>query len=149
MAVEIGDYVTADLLNALRPAEYSAKASGTVAASSTNVDVPGCTVTFDTLTNGATVKIDWVGDFDASGAPTIGVLNSVRAIIDGATTSPSFAMFASGVAEASGQRQTDSQTWTTTIATAGSHTIKLQATTTANMVINTMTNLNVKVTEVI
>lgn len=140
-----GENITAGRLNRLQPTTYHANGSGTVAASQTNADVPGCTVTFTTAAANAVVDIWWFVQFDLAGPTT--TVNTSRINIDaGAQTSPIVAAMA---AEVSTDAVTTGQSWKATLAAAGSHTIKVQATTPANGGVGTNNSLKVMVTEVV
>lgn len=144
MAFVASDTLTAARLNRLQPKSLYAAATGTVAASQTNVTVPGCSITFNTETNNATVEITWwVSFYGAAVAPT--TFGSARAILDG-SGAPVFAM---GDSRTANSKDTPSMGWNTTIAAAGSHTVLLQATTPANMTIAQYTALRVVVYEVV
>ena len=149
MSIAAGAPISASDVLRLRPAKYTAKATSTVAASSTNVDVPSCSITFNVETSGAKVRVGWIADFDPSGAPGTGA-NSVRALTDGATASPVTAVWATGATDTSSARWGGvSAYYETTSLSVGSHTIKLQATTTTNVICGTFTTLNVEVEEVV
>lgn len=139
-----GETITAGKLNRLQPKTFYASASGTVAASQTNVDIPGCSITLTTETNNAQVDIWWSTAF-YSGATAPTTFGASRALIDG-SGAPVYAISDSRTINA---KDVPSQDWTTTIAAAGSHTIKLQVTTPANMTVSTYTALRVVVTEVV
>lgn len=138
-----GEDITAGRLNRLQPTTYWAQASGTVAASQTNVDVPGATLSITTQTANAQLEIVWFADFDMTGAGT--ATGSVRPFV-GATGAPAFAVFG---AEVTTDRGTPGNTWVTTVAAASTFTVKLVATTTANQTLNIYTTLKVTVTEVV
>jgi hypothetical protein len=144
MAFLAGDLLTAQRANRLQAKSYYRTASGTVPASSTNADVPGVTATFTTETNGATVDCTWVTDFDLSGAVVI--VGASRLLLDSVTASDNSAIFGG---EISTDRGTCAQTNQFTIPTAGVHTIKMQATTPANMTINTHTTMTLVVREIV
>lgn len=144
MAFLAGDLLTAQRANRLQPKKYYRAATGTVAASQTNADVPGLSVTFTTETNGAQVDCAWVVDFDLSGSIT--TVAASRLLLDGGTASDNSAIFGG---EISTDRGTCAQQQQYTIPTAGSHTIKVQATTPANFTINTHSTLVVEVREVV
>lgn len=149
MTIEVGDLVTATMLGRIRPRRYSARASGTVAASSTNVDVPGCSITFDVETSGARVGFTIIGDFDSTGAVTSGS-NSVRALVDGTDASPVNAVWGTSLGETANQREASNIAYyERTDLSVGSHTVKLQGTTVAGMIIQVFTTINVEVEEVL
>lgn len=138
-----GENITAARLNRLQPITLTGLGSGTVAASQTNADIPGCTVTFTTSTANAVAHCWWVPDFDLSG-PQTGTGTS-RLLLDGATASTKTAQYAG---ETATDRTTVAQMDQFTIASAGSHTIKVQATTLASMTIGLQSTLRVMVVEV-
>lgn len=145
MGILAGETTPAGKLQRLQPTTVWVQATSTVSASQTNADVPGCTLTFTTQTAGAQVTIRWTGDIRCTNAAA--TFSSIRANIDaGAATSPVFVLFQGSAA---GQGSTGAQTWVTTLASAGSHTIKLQATTSTNTVVQTYTTLTVTITEVV
>lgn len=130
MAIAAGEIVTASRLNRMQTRMYHAIGSGTVAAGSTNVDVPSATVTLVTEANNATYQVTATWDFDLSGATTNA--GSGRLVVDGVGQSPSPTFAAEVVTD----RSTVSATYNGTLATAGSHTLKLQASTPAtNMIV--------------
>lgn len=139
-----GDLVTAQRLNRLQPKPYVKVATGTLAGAVTNTDVPGCSITFTTETDGATVKCTWFSDFDLSGATT--TIANNRLLLDSVTASDNFAMYAG---EVTTDRGTVGNTWDFTIPIAGSHTIKVQASIPANMQMNIYTTLSLTVFEVV
>lgn len=139
-----GENITAGRLNRLQPATYSAGASGTVPASQTNADVAGCSVTFTTAVANAIAHCWWVTDFDL-GAPST-TQGTARLLLDGTTASSKTTWFQAEVAT---DRATVAQTDQFTIAAAGSHTIKMQATTTAGITVGLLSTLRVVVVEVV
>lgn len=140
-----GDLLTAQRINRLRPTPYFKAATSTLGASSgSNADVPGATITFTTETDLAVVECWWVVDNDLSGATT--TTASSRILLDNVTPSDTFAMYG---AEVTTDRSTVAQMHSYTVPTAGSHTIKVQATTPANLVINIYTTLRLLVFEVV
>jgi hypothetical protein len=144
MAFLAGDLLTAQRANRLQPKFYNDEASGTLAASSTNVDVPGVSIAFTTETDGATVHCSWSSDFDLTGSTT--TLGSTRLLLDGVTGSSTFATIQQGITT---DRASVAQFCSFTIPTAGAHTIKMQGTTPANMIVNLYTALNIIVFEIV
>lgn len=143
MTLFAGEAPPAGKVQRLQPTPLWVQATGTVVASQTNADVPGCTLTFTTAVAGAVVLIEWSGDIRAGVSAPAGS-SSMRANVDaGAATSPVFVVF-QGPANAA---VVGCQRWLTTLAAAGSHTIKLQATTNTNTVVQTYTTLTVTVYE--
>lgn len=144
MSFLAGDLLTAQRVNRLQNKTYFDEATGILPASSTNVDIPGLSITFTTETDGAKVNCIWSADFNLTGATTS--LANTRLLLDGVTPSSNFATFQAGVAT---DRGTTGQTCEFTIATAGSHTIKMQGTTPANMTVDLYTALTLIVSEVV
>jgi hypothetical protein len=139
-----GDLITAARLNRLKPTPYWKAATGTLAASQTNQDIPGATITFNTETDLAEVQCWWNVDPDLSGASTS--LGSSRLLLDNITPSDVFTTY---VAEVATDRATVGQSFKFTIPTAGSHTIKIQGTTPANYTYNLYCSLSLLVHEVV
>ncbi|MFJ9887186.1 hypothetical protein ACIQRW_15130 [Streptomyces sp. NPDC091287] len=123
MPILAGQTVTAGQLNRMQPVPYEAIASSATAvlATTTIVDVPGATVTLTTTTPNAIYRV--TGIFDVlPGATSASVLVFGFLNVNGTTDT--------GVAIqglTSSMRATVSQTWRGTLAAAGSHTLKLQA----------------------
>jgi hypothetical protein len=147
MTLGAGAIVTVDELLRLQPTTYHAIASSDLVGSVTTTDITGATLTFDTETANAVYVAEAVFDFDTTtpGTTTIGVgfLN-----VDGSNQT-SQSLFQVGAATAN-DRTSSTQRWRGTLATAGSHTLKLQGTVPANMEINaTHTVLTVTIYEVL
>lgn len=140
-----GQIIEADRLNMLQPKTYYAQASAALAGPSTGGDVPGCTVTFDTLTDNAVAVIDAQGDIDLNGVIT--ALLSVNINVDGVAT-PIFAVFQQGPGNAL-DRVTGATVARVGLGAAGSHTIKLTGSVPLNASINVYSALNVTVYEVV
>nr|MDT0658020.1 hypothetical protein [Micromonospora sp. DSM 115978] len=121
-----GEIVSAGRLGALQPTTYYAVCTTDLVAGNTDQDVVGATVTFDTVFDNAVYVAEAVFDMDGvtSGSTSvcIGMLN-----VDGVTDSAQ-ALSQVGSASAS-SRVTAAQRWHGTLASAGSHTIKLMGTT--------------------
>jgi hypothetical protein len=145
MAFLAGENITAGRLNRLQPKPYFVKATGSLAAGSTNADVPGCSIPFTTEAANAVVKCSWSTDYDLSGAST--TLASSRLLLDGATGSDVFTINQENAGGAN-DRITAAQFWQFTVASAGAHTIKMTATTPANVTINVYTVIELLVIEV-
>jgi hypothetical protein len=143
MTILAGENLTAGRLGRLQPKPYFVKASGSLAASSTNADVPGCSIAFTTEAANAIVQCSWSTDYDLTGATTN--LASTRLMLDGATGSDVFNVFA---AEVTTDRATPAQFWQYTVAAAGAHTIKMIGTTPANCTLNIYTVVMLLVIEV-
>ncbi len=142
MSFAPGQYITAQRLNRLQLTTYDVEASGTVAASQTNADIPGVTKTFTTETANAKVSCTWTVDWDLSGAQT-GTSTS-RLLLDGVTSSTRFHAFGAEVAT---DRAITSQLQEFIISTVGSHTIKAQVTTLANVTVGQYSAMRIQVTE--
>jgi hypothetical protein len=144
MSFAPGQFITAQRLNRLQPATYTVEAAGTVAASQTNADIPGVTQTFTTETDNAEAECTWSVDWDNSGAQT--GTGTSRLLLDGATSSTRFIAWAGEVAT---DRGIQTQIQQFIIPTAGSHTIKAQATTLANQTIGQYSAMRIVVNEVV
>jgi hypothetical protein len=136
-----GEIITAAKVEGSKPKTYHAFQTSPVAAGSTNVLVPGCTVTFDTIYPNATIRATYFIDVDLSGAST--TLASARLNIDGVLTG----QFAVYQAEVITDRSTVGNQYRGVLPLAGSHTVFLNATTTANMTLNAYSSLIVEITE--
>ena len=144
MAFLAGERLTAGRANRLQPRTYPiAIGSGTIAASSTNVDVPSATITLTTEAAGATFKVWAVFDFNSLGASAGS--STGRLVVDGANQVP-LAVFRQ---DATADRGTHAQSYTGTLAAAGSHTFKLIVSTSTNTeCLGSNTYLVVEITEV-
>ncbi len=137
-----GENVTAGRLNLLQASVYQAKAtSATGGGATSNTDVPGCSVTFNTVNPNATFHVVYFGDFDLTGATTL--VGLTRPKIDGVIVG-TYACYQAGVAT---DRSTPGNFYLGTLPTAGSHTIGLVSTLPANMQLNIVTQLLVTVYE--
>jgi hypothetical protein len=145
MSFLAGDLLTAQRLNRLAPKTYHVKSSGTLPASSSGVDIPGATYTFTTETDGATVDVFFFVDFDNTASPGTSV-GSVRALLDGATGGTLFGIYGANITDG---RSTIGNQDQFIVPTAGSHTIKLTATTPVAMTVNQYTSLKLVVSEVV
>lgn len=144
MSFSPGQFLTAQRLNRLQNKQYWCAASGTVAASSTNADIPGATMDITTETDGATVSMVWATAFYA-GASAPAALASCRAFW-GANGAPLYAVAEFRTAN---EKVTAAQTWQTTITTAGTNTFKLVCSTPANCTVSIYSSLLVTVSEVV
>lgn len=126
MALVSGNRATGDRINNLQSKIYYAIGSGTIAASQTNADVTSATVTFETLTDNATYAAFCVWDFNVTGTPAAS--STARLDVDGVDQSP----LATFNGTANNERGTVAQNYSDVLPTAGSHTLKLQATTSTN-----------------
>ena len=121
MAFAAGNKITTDRLNRLQTTIYHAIGSGTVVGAATNSDVTDATVTFTTTADDATYAAVGVWDVDWTSSTTS--TGTARVDVDGSPQTP----LATFGAQVSTDRTTVSQTYSGTLATAGSHTIKLIA----------------------
>ncbi|MFE0270804.1 hypothetical protein ACFWZY_01490 [Streptomyces sp. NPDC058992] len=139
-----GQVVTAGQMDRIQPRPYSAAGSGTVAAGSTNADVTGATITLTTQTANAVFKAVCVWDFNTTGVP--GGSSTARLALDGVGQSP----LATWRGDAANERGTVSQAYHGTVASAGSHTFKLIASTATNTeVLGANCSIVVEITEVV
>lgn len=151
MPILAGDVVTAANLNRLQTKTYTAVATSTLAASSTDADIVGATVTFTTETNNAIYvatgdyQVIWTG---AGTSSAVGKLSVDGSIVTGQIATRQ----APGTAADNGDSAAMSRTWWGTLGTAGSKTIKLIGTTGASQTISaasSATTLTVLVIEVV
>lgn len=121
-----GERVTAARLNRLQPKTFIARASADLTGVVTDTDVTGATITLTTETNNAVYVAIAPAIADWNGAA--GSTNFVRCklSVDGAIQSAETQ--AEQAAGAAGDRIPGAQVWRGTLATAGSHTLKLVAT---------------------
>ena len=120
MAFFAGEIVTATRLNRLQPVSYGVAASGALTLTTTVTDVPGATITLNTLTANAVYKAWAVFDMVVVTAATGNNMNGYLSV-DGAqqTAVAAHEMVAADL-------DTVAQQWRGTLATAGSHTLKLR-----------------------
>jgi uncharacterized protein YaiE (UPF0345 family) len=140
-----GEIVSAGRLGRMQPITYQADASGTLAVLTTVADVPGATYTFTTAAANATYVV-W-GVYDVNQVATTNNDFIGRLSVDG-VISGKFALFGGQV---NGDRATVTQVWRGTLPSAGSHTIKLAASTTAVsqfQVVAGHTSITIEITEV-
>lgn len=143
MSFAAGDRITAARLNNLQTRVFYAFASGSVPASQTNADIPDATVTFTTLTDNAVFTAFTVFDFNATGTPA--GTSTARLNVDGLNMNPLATFNATGATE----RGTVAQNYSSTLGTAGSHTLKLIGTTSTNTQIQANSSILVLVEEVV
>lgn len=144
MAFLAGDIVTAQRLNRLQPVTYRAKASAAVAGPQSATVIGGCSVTFDTETNGALAVVHWTADSRNTGAVATQIATQAR--LDTSTTSDVFTVWSGTV---SGDKATVGTNTTFTITTAGTHTIDLVVSMSTSNQINVYTALLVQIFEVV
>lgn len=124
MAFLSGDRITSARLSNIQPVTYFAQCDSALTTTITTYqDISGATITFDTVTDNAKVVVD--AEFDCAVGGTLGNgagsdMNG-RIVIDGAAE-PGLAKHQQDVLD----RDSVYTTTVATIATAGSHTIKLQ-----------------------
>lgn len=123
MPISGGQIIDADTLNHLKPTTYLAEASATQTGVIVDTDVTGATQTFTTETDNAVYTVVGTFDMDWQGAAISGNVISGKLAVDGVIQ----AREAHGEQSvgAAGDRFTGAQVWRGTLATAGSHTIKL------------------------
>lgn len=147
--VAAGQVVEADEFAAMQPRTYYAQASGnTTINSSTTVDVPA-TVNFTTVFPNAQVDIRWTADFRSNNTSAGISVCFVR--IDSTDITTPQAIFQQGTT--SDRRFTVGQSYVTTIASAGNHTISLRANRASGsseaIISGTHTTITVVVTETV
>lgn len=126
MPILTGQIVTADDLNHLKPTTYHQDATSNLAGVVVNTDVPGATITFDTETDNAVYVAEGNFDMDWQGAAAAGAVMIGRLSVDGVIATGDVNV--EQAAGANGDRLGGAtRTWRGTLATAGSHTIKLVA----------------------
>ncbi len=141
MAFLAGENVTAGRLNLLQPATYTAKASAAQVGATSNTDVPGTLINFNTTNPNAAYTIHYFGDFDLSGATTL--VGLCRPKIDGVIVG-TYACYQAGVAT---DRSTPGNFYLGTLPSAGAHSVVLVSTLPANMQLNIVTQLLLTVYE--
>jgi hypothetical protein len=147
MSFAPGQFITAQRLNRLQNKVYRAKCSSALSGVQTDQDIPGATVTFDTETDNAMIYVWWSCDARQTAA-TSGQI-ACKALLDG-VASDAFALFQGAPgASGAGEKATVANTMDFTAATAGSHTVKLQVTQTANNQTNIYASVMVMVEEVV
>lgn len=144
MGFAAGETVTAGKLNRLQPKTYFGVSSSDLAGAVTDTDIPGCTVTFTTVTDNATFDATGFVDFDNTGAIT-SVATAVL-VVDGAAQS-GLIVYQQGL---SSDQMSPGGMWNGTLAAAGSHTLKLIATLPAGISArNPHSKLRVNITEIV
>jgi len=143
MAFLAGERITAARLNRLQSTTYSATGTGTLTGPVSNADVTDATITLTTETDGATFAAWCVWDVDLSSATT--GLGFARLNVDGSLLNP----LSTYALDAATDRLTVPQNYEGTLATAGTHTLKLVATLVAGQqILGVNTSILVKITEV-
>jgi hypothetical protein len=128
MAFLAGEIVTAGRLNRLQPVTYEAIATALLTmTTATPADVPGASVTLTTAAADAAYTA--VAVFDAEVlATSASVLMLGKLVVDG-TSQSGVAVYGMDTLD----RATVVMTWTGTLGSAGSHTLKLQGNLTASL----------------
>lgn len=142
------EIVTAGRLNRMQPVPYSAAASSDLGIGQTAQDIPGASITLTTVADNATYVA--IGSFDFDGSGSGSTANAFgRLVVDGVVQAAE-ALYQVSSASAN-VRSVITQTWSGTLAAAGSHTLKLQGTTPSGGIeINaTHTRLQVIIFEVV
>lgn len=143
-----GDVINASDVIRARTKWFGSNATGTLAASQTNIDIPGISISFTTETASADIALFWSMDADpASGGTTL--ISARPRITDptsATTDAPVYAVYQSGAGN-SGDRGSTSNTWKTALGAAGNYTITLKGNTGASEIINLYTSLTVAVQE--
>lgn len=122
MAFLSGDRLTSARLSNIQPVTYFAQCDLALTRTDTTyADISGATITFDTATDNAKVAVDAEFDCAVGTAIATGTDMNGRVVIDGAAE-PGLAKHQMDALD----RDTVYTTTLATIATAGSHTIKLQ-----------------------
>jgi hypothetical protein len=143
MSFSPGQFITAQRINRLQPKSYWAAASGTVPVSSTNADVPGCTMSITVETAGATASFAWSTAFYNTGAAT--TLSSSRVLWD-VNASPVLALNEDSATTDRGQ---GAMVWQTLIGTAGTYTFKMQVSTAALTLVQVYSAMTVVIYDIV
>lgn len=127
MPFSAGQIVTAQQLNRLQPVSYQAIASTDRTGTVTNQDVLGASITLTTETNSAVYVATGTFDFDVVSGQTLAVTASWSGglAVDGTVQTARALVNSDGTGT---QRFEASKEWRGTLATAGSHTLKLVTT---------------------
>lgn len=146
MPILSGQVVTANDLNHLKPTTYLAAQTADVSGSVTDTDLTGLTITLTTETDNAIYLATCFLDFDHSASTSTVALG--KFVVDGSTQSGEV-VYQQGTAVTT-DRMTPGNTWRGTLATAGSHTLKMIATIPANITCHlTNSKLHVVIYEVV
>lgn len=117
-----GQTLTAGTVDRIQPKWYEGIATSALAVStSTYADIVGASVTFSTVAANARFKAEAVFDASVTTANTTNLMVG-RLVVDGTPDTGGLAVHAMDTQD----RDTIVQQWTGTLASAGSHTIKLQ-----------------------
>lgn len=120
MAILAGEIVTAGRLNRMQPVLYDAACTLTAGITTSETDVTGATITLSTAAANAIYQV--TGIFYFNEIATTNNDPQGKLSVDG-VVSTRIATFGGQVA---GDECTASQVWTGTLASAGSHTLKLR-----------------------
>lgn len=148
MSFLAGETITAGRLNRLQPVDYDAAATSALAVgNSTYADIPGCSITLTTGAANATYKAWAVLDCSVTAVSTTALMVG-RHVVDGVVDT-GIAVYAMDTLD----RATIAMMWRGTLASAGSHTLKLQGALTATVAsggsfLQSDTKLMVTITEV-
>lgn len=123
MPILAGQIIDAATLNHLKPATYDAVASANLVGIVVDTDITGATVTFTTETDNAVYVAEGFFDMDWTAGAAVGLVIIGKLAVDGAIQSEE--AHAEQAAGANGDRMSTAMGWRGTLATAGSHTIKL------------------------
>lgn len=145
MPLLAGQIFTADTAMNLKTKKYNAVGTGgPLVGPQSNADVTGCTITLTTVTDGAAYTAWIVVDHDKT--TTNDLVNFGRLNVDGVNISQTTGIAQQNIVE----RAVAGQNYQGTLATAGSHTLKVVASPPAgNQVLNTNTTLIVHIEEVV
>lgn len=121
MPFSAGNKLTAAQLNNLAVKTYEAVCTGAVTIGTSLVDVTGASVTFTTATNNAVAVVHWSADHSISVA-SAGTIAIVQLMVDGVDSNSRQSLKDLRTLD----RVTIYQKSRLTLATAGSHTIKLR-----------------------
>jgi hypothetical protein len=145
VAILAFEIVTAGRLNRMQPVTYYAEQSSSLNMTTTVTDIPGCSITLSTTTDNAVYLAYGIFDFDLGGATTATALGRLN--VDGADTGKT----ARYGAEVASDVSTVAQQWRGTLASAGSHTLKLRGSTSAgtNLFAFSQSTLTVVIYEVV
>lgn len=122
MAILAFEIVTAGRLNRMQPTEHFAACSADVVLSGSAADITGATITFSTTAANAKAVCSWVADTDSTN--TTAAIASTYLNVDGVDQPSPMTIQEQGTANDT--RPTVAQQSTVTLASTGSHTIKLR-----------------------
>lgn len=146
MAFLAGEKITAARLNRLRPSTYFAQATSSLTRTDTTyADITGATVTFSTTAANAEYTV--IGVFDCAVGTASSTTRMLGRIVTDGVAEGGFAIHEMDTLD----RDTDTTVAKGTLASAGSHTIKLQGALSAaagSGTFQTFTQIHVTVTEV-